>query len=324
MKTKHALLTLASAFSLQPSALAFEGRIQAVLTRGGETQTFLYTVGTNQVRLERGETNWPHAKNIVALDTAAITLLFPHNRSFVRLKNVAAGVSPASEDSILPPGFVREGPLAAGNRPVFPLGGTPGSPAAGTAAATPPIGPTNLPGVPAPAAMPAMPTLPQPPAGLPPGIGPQPGGAPGLSAGPRLSPGMPAMPMMPMMPGMTEQLELKATGEKTNLLGCACARYEIKRRGEVMEIWATDKLLAFQPWLANQPPRFGPRMIEEQWGELLKAKKLFPLRAVLKFENGPERLRFEVKAIAPERVEDRGGRLFQPPPDYHEIEPLPF
>ena len=136
---------------------------------------------------------------------------------------------------------------------------------------------------------------------------------------------MPAMPMMPMMPmGMMEKPELKSTGEKTNLLGYTCMRYELKQRGEVMEIWATDKLLPFQPWLANQPPRFGPRMIEEQWGELLKAKKLFPLLAILKFEQGPERLRFEVKAITSERIEDKDGTLFHPPPDYHEIEPLPF
>ena len=121
-----------------------------------------------------------------------------------------------------------------------------------------------------------------------------------------------------------EKPELKATGEKTNLLGYVCTRYELKQRGEVMEIWATDRLLPFQPWLANQPPRFGPRMIEEQWGELLKQQKLFPLLAILRFENGPERLRFEVKAITPERIEDHDGKLFQPPPDYHEIEPLPF
>jgi hypothetical protein len=128
--------------------------------------------------------------------------------------------------------------------------------------------------------------------------------------------------MMPM-PGM-DKLELRATGEKTNLLGYACIRYELKQRGEVMEIWATDQLLPYQPWQQNQPPRFGPRMIEEQWSELVRARKLFPLLASLKFENGPERLRFEVKTITPEKIEDRDGQLFQPPADYHELDPLPF
>ena len=130
---------------------------------------------------------------------------------------------------------------------------------------------------------------------------------------------MPAMPLMPM-----EKTELKSTGEKTNLLGVACEKFELRQRGEVMEIWATDKLFPFQSYQQNQPPRFGPRMIEEQWPEMLKARKLFPLLAILKFDNGPERYRFEVKAITPEKVIDPDGALFQPPPEYQEIQPLPF
>jgi hypothetical protein len=179
------------------------------------------------------------------------------------------------------------------------------------------IGPTNLPGGSAPPP-PRMPTMPTPPGGLPPGVGPQAGG-PGFSPG---TPGMPAMPMMP--PTAMEPVELKDTGQTTNLLGYTCSRYEIKQRGEVMEIWATDKLLAFQVWTPNQPHRFGPRTLDEQWSGLLKAKKLFPLLATLKFENGQERMRFEVNAITPQKIDDRDGALFQPPPDYAEIQPLPF
>lgn len=131
-----------------------------------------------------------------------------------------------------------------------------------------------------------------------------------------------------------EQAELKATGETTNLLGYTCVRYELKQRGEVMEIWATDKILSFRPYIQNQPHRFGPRRIEEKWGDLLKAKQLFPLLAVLRFDHpaapgtsapsapGPERLRFEVMAITPEKITD--ATLFRPPPDYQEIQPLPF
>ena len=186
---------------------------------------------------------------------------------------------------------------------------------------------------------PRISAMPLPPGGLPPGIGPQtrPANSPAAmpaGIGPANRPGMTLMPQIPTMPsagGMPampmmhmERAELKATGEKTNLLGYLCTRYELKQRGEVMEIWATDQLLPYQAWQQNQPHRFGPRLIEEQWPELLKAKKLFPLLAILKFENGPERLRFEVKAITSEKVEDRDGQLFQPPPDYHEIEPLPF
>ena len=142
---------------------------------------------------------------------------------------------------------------------------------------------------------------------------------------------------------MGEKIELKPTGKKEKILGFACEQFEIKQRGETMEIWATDKLLPFQPYVRNQPPRFGPRMIEEQWAELLTAKKLFPLRASLRFDvpapppprptekrdegvaaTSPERFRFEVKSITPEKIDDKDGKLFQPPPDYAEIQPLPF
>jgi hypothetical protein len=173
--------------------------------------------------------------------------------------------------------------------------------------------------------MPAMPALPQMPA-LPAGIGPQPGGASGaasMPAMPGMAGGMPAMPPMPNLP-MLERTGLTATGQKTNLLGLACVRYELKQRGETLEIWATDKLFPLEAWQPNQPPRFGPRMLEEQWPEMVKAKKLFPLLATLKFENGLERYRFEVKALKAEKIADPDGKLFQPPPDYQEIEPLPF
>ena len=256
--------------AVQIHAAVFEGRIHASLTRGGETEPWLYTSGTNSLRVEITGGARPNAVNILDRTSGELTLLFPHNRSFVKLK-------PAAENAAArPPGF-----------PAMPVPAN--------------IGPTNLPGLPAPSAMPQMPAMP--------------------AAG-GMMPSIPAMPMMPM-PG--ENLELKATGENTNLLGYACEKFEIKGRGEVMEIWATAALPPFQNYLRNQRPRFGPRMIEEQWGDLLAAKKLFPLRAVLKFENGgAERLRFEVKAIVPGKIEDRAGALFQPPSDYQEIQPLPF
>lgn len=289
---RWAVLCLASIL-LSQFAIAgdFEGRISTTVTRGEEVETLLYTIGTNCLRIERGETDRPYPKDLIARDTGGTTLLFPNNRSFVQLK---------PRDRNAP------------DRP-------PGIPALAQTQSPPPstIGPTNLPGTP------AQPQMPQ----LPPGVGPQattPGGG-------NFS-GMPAMPMMPPMP--TEPMELKATKDTTNLLGYACMRYELHQRGESMEIWATDKLLPFEPYLQNQPHRFGPRMIEDQWGQLLKAKKLFPLLAVLRFERpspsadgtppapGPERMHFEVKSITPEKIED--SALFQPPPDYHELAPMPF
>ena len=281
--------------------MAFEGRIQTTLTQGNEMQTLTYTVGTNQMRIERGESNRPYARDIINLDTGEITLLFPHNRSFVRLKNTVqrnVAVPPAAPGSPPPPANFAQPPMPVS--PQMPAG------------VGPQMGDNAMPSAPG---MPAMPPMPA-------GVGPQ-AGAGAMPAAPAM-PAMGAMPMMPMMPMPGEAMELKATGETTNLLGCACARYELRQRGEIMEIWATDKLLPFRSWLQNQPPRFSPQMIEEKWGDLILAQKLFPLLAVLKFEGGGERLRFEVKTITPQKIEDKDGALYQPPADYHEIEPLPF
>jgi hypothetical protein len=135
-------------------------------------------------------------------------------------------------------------------------------------------------------------------------------------------PSMPAMPPMPMMPAA--KLELQATGQKTNLLGYACEQYQLKQLGETLEVWATDQLLPYQPYLQNQPHRFGPQRIEEQWPGMLTSRKLFPLLASLRYDNGAERFRFEVQSVTPDKITDPDGKLFQPPTDYHEIQPLPF
>jgi hypothetical protein len=304
--------------ALAQTAVAFEGRIHAVMTQGNETNALLYTVGTDSLRVELTATNWPNPVDILDRNSGALTLLFPNNRSFVHLKpatKVATTTVPGAPDMPMPPGGLPPGigPQSA-----------PGAPAI---SAMP-----NVLSMPAPQqgvgpqmqvtpAMPAMPPLParsQPPGGLPPGMGSPAGpGAPGM-------PAMPMMPMMPMMPGMMEKMELQATGQKTNLLGFACQRYELKQRGETLEIWATDQLLPYQPYVQNQPHRFGPQRIEEQWPGMLTSRKLFPLLATLRYDNGAERFRFEVQSVTPQKLTDEEAKLFQPPAGYFEIQPLPF
>jgi hypothetical protein len=298
MRMKNLILVataVVSGFSLRSSALAFEGRINAAMSRGNQTDALLYTVGTSFLRVEMAATNWPNAVDIWDRNSGGLTLLFPNNRSFVRLK-------PAAENSsTLPAGF-----------PQMPDGVPSGMPRMPNMPTPQGSGPTNLPGMPLPPPMPAMPNMPA----LPPGVGPQ----------TRNIPAIPAIPAMrlPMMPGMMEKMELQATGQKTNLLGFACEKYEIKQRGETMEIWATDQLFPFQPYVQNQPHRFKPRIIEEQWPELVKAKKLFPLLATLKFDNGTERFRFEVQSVTPQKLTEADAQLFEPPSGYFEIQPLPF
>ena len=261
-------------FILASAAPAFEGRITAASTQGGRSTELLYTVGTNALRLEVTGSDRPNPVDVLELRTGALTLLFPHNRSFVRLPPPAEPASASSRGV-----------------PALPVSLPPG------------IGPqasvSNAPGVPA---MPPMPST------------------PGMGSMPSIS----AMSAMPMIPMQDEALELKSTGQVTNLLGFACEQFEIKQRGEIMEIWATTSLLPFQNYVSHQPPRFGPRRIEERWSNLLTARKLFPLRASLRYENGPERFRFEVLSVTPQKLKEADAPLFLPPEGYFETRPLPF
>ena len=280
-------------FILASPATAFEGQIKAAYTQGGQTTALLYTVGTHALRIEVTGSDRPNPVDVLDLPAGILTLLLPHNRSFVRLSKLAETAAAESPGFLSPPASLPPG--------IGPQVGTP------------------LPGLPAPPALPN---------GLPPGVSPQAfmtnaPGAPAMPPQPSM-PAMGSMPPMPMMPMPGEAMELKATGQTTNLLGFACERFEIKQRGESVEIWATDGLLPFQHYVRNQPPRFAPRLIEERWAGLLTARKLFPLRASLRFENGQERFRFEVLAVTPQKLKPEDARLFLPPADYFETRPLPF
>jgi hypothetical protein len=150
--------------------------------------------------------------------------------------------------------------------------------------------------------------------------------SPGLGAT-NSSPGPPpglgnAGPFIP--PPVMEKLELQDTGRKTNLLGFECKLYELKQRGRAMEIWATDQLPDFEPYVENQQRRFKPHFIEDQWQELLRAKKLFPLLVKLRMENGSERMSFEVQSITPQHFTEEDMKLFAPPAGYTRLQPLPF
>lgn len=203
-RIKLVIPATACALALGSRAGAFEGRIAVELVSGVETSALLYTIGPEHLRIENVATNWPHPINTVELKSGAVTLLFPHNRSFVRLK------SPA----------VAEG----GD----PRAGTIEKPGSATPATTLPA--TTL----------SAPPMPTPPGGLPPGIGPQP---PSTGPGVPGMPQMPPMPMPPSVaaatfgaPGMGEKLELKPTGKKEKILGFECEQFELKQRGKIVEI----------------------------------------------------------------------------------------
>ena len=81
----------AGLFMLAFPAPAFEGRITATSTQGGDTVVLLYTVGTNALRLEVTGSDRPNPVDVLDLQTGTLTLFFPHNRRFVRLKSDSGG-----------------------------------------------------------------------------------------------------------------------------------------------------------------------------------------------------------------------------------------
>jgi hypothetical protein len=283
---------LVASLSVIPSAVAegsnpFQGRIEIVAPQGGQPVHLRYTAGADFLRIEVTGSDAPNPVDVVDLTSGAMTFLYPHNRSFLRLKSGSSIRGPVAVEA--PPDARTKAPIAPGMPP-----------------------------------MPAPPGVVPQAAGNPPGSPPLGAGrsvAPNLPAMPNMPPGMPAMPFPP---SMGEKIELKPTGKKKNILGYACEQFEVKSRGETTEIWATDKLLPFQPYLRTQTRRFGPAVIEEQWATLLTANKLFPLRVSLRSDNGVEHLNFEVISITPGKIADPDGKLFQPPRDYTETQPLQF
>lgn len=90
---------------------SFEGIIEAKLTRGSHAESYTYSVGTNMLRLVRNETDHPYATNLIELDSGRMTLIFPHNRAFIRMKRLEhpAASPPGFPEIPIPPGGLPQG-----------------------------------------------------------------------------------------------------------------------------------------------------------------------------------------------------------------------
>src|SRR5439155_22501729 len=118
---KLVIAIMGCAAAIAQTAVAFEGRIEAAVTQGEQTEALLYTVGTNFLRVEVAATNsdrsragWPKPVDILDLECGALKLLFPHNRSFVRLKPGGENSSPPAGFPQMPAGL----PLGVGPQPL--------------------------------------------------------------------------------------------------------------------------------------------------------------------------------------------------------------
>ena len=108
----NAFITAVVAFFMIHSAFAFEGRIHAALTRGGQPANLLYTVGPHCLRVENTATYWPNPVDLLDLPSGEMTLLFPNNRSFVHLPHAGADANPPAPGAMplpMPPGGLPPG-----------------------------------------------------------------------------------------------------------------------------------------------------------------------------------------------------------------------
>lgn len=221
--------------------------------------------------------------NIVDLGAKKLTIVFPHNSTFVHVDLIK---TPAQAGAAgLPPNFAT----------------SPNISSTQSTRAGPSISPP--PGFPPPPLMPSRPAAPF--------------GGSLKGAG-----GVPAHPM-PEMPGEFGAFELKQTDQTRTIQGMECTLYTLSARGQNFEIWATSDSALFPFHLLQRDfnrRRFGPPMLEEQWVELLQKKSLFPLEATLRMDSGgPERLSFKVEKIEERKLDD--GGLFAVPKDFYEIQP---
>ena len=283
----------------------FEGTISATLTRAGTQITnFEFNRKGNLLRIEN-TTNKLEPINIVDLAANKLTIIYPHNTTFVRVDLTKRAAQPGVLP--LPPNSPSLGSGAAG----FP---TPPN-ASQSEAATGQIGPkiSPPPGFSSPPPMPSIPPMPNNPMAAAPGMG---------------MPSIPMMPPMPAMPGMSGPTELKKTDKTKKIQGFECTLYTMSDRMETFEIWGTNDSDLFPFRLIERDylgHRFGPQMIEETWPEKLREKSLFPLEATLKMDpGGQERLTFKIDKINSAKADKIDPKLFQSPDKYIEIQASQF
>jgi hypothetical protein len=88
--TRPGLVLVAAASLLGISAATaepFQGQIEAVVTRGEQSTRLLYTIGPETVRVEVVDPKTPAPVDLLDLKSGTLTLLFPHNHSFMRMKS---------------------------------------------------------------------------------------------------------------------------------------------------------------------------------------------------------------------------------------------
>jgi hypothetical protein len=307
MKSQRTILSSALLFSVfgflflfggslsgAESSKVFEGTATFTEKRGGVATQFLYLRKSDQLRIEKTDKSKPEPINIIDLASKKLTIVYPHNSSFVQVDLTKEGEQAGAAN--LPTGF----PVP----PPIPSAGT--NPGVAPSFSPPPGFPTTPP-------MPSMPPMPNnPAAGMP--NNPMAGGIPSMPM---------MMPPMPVMGRLGPEAELKKSDKTKKIQGYECALYTISDRKEKMEIWAMPdaELFPFRLLQMNYHSRhFGPQLLEERWPGLLQKRSLFPLEVHLRMEgNEEERFSFQADKIEKKKIDD-SQEFFKPPENYIEVD----
>ena len=258
----------------------FEGVMSATLTRAGtEAQQIVFTRKSNLLRIEN-TTSKLEPVNIVDFAAKKLTIVYPHNTTFVRVD--LAKKNPVGEAASFP----------------------------GTTASSTPV-PNMSPSMPTGRMLNGAGKMPELPA---PGMGMPQMQVPAIPVGP----GAGILPM-PGMFGPAELKKTDQTKQIQGFDCTLYTIAERGQNFEIWATNDAPFFpfrLVERDYLGR---RFGPQMIEESWAKLLRDQSLFALEATLKMEaEGHERLSFKIDKIEKKKIAD--DQLFQPPDKYLEIE----
>jgi hypothetical protein len=106
------------------------------------------------------------------------------------------------------------------------------------------------------------------------------------------------------------------TGEKANILGYSCEKYEVTTSKGVTDIWATDQLGMFGGLSMGGAPGRHSSAAPQEWESVIKGSGFFPLRVVTS-EGGKEKFRLEVTSVDKMSLPDS---LFMPPDGWRKFD----
>jgi hypothetical protein len=266
-----------------PKSGTFEGTVTALLSRaGGHAAEFVFTRKGDLLRIEN-KSNKLEPINIIDLKAKKLTIVYPHNTTYVCVDLTKKRAEPGAPGMPNFPNPMRSASLMPATTPEGKIG----------------------PSLPPPPGFPTPPPMPKMPNGK-------------MPAPNSMRPPIPKMFNQPAELKKTDKTK-EIQGFKCALYTVSDRGQEFNIWATNGSALFPFRLIE-RNYLGR---KFGPQMIEETWPELLRRKSLFPLEAILLARPGGQaRLTFRVDKIERKKIESEPDwqKLFQPPDKYIEIQ----